>query len=52
MLFTGTLRGNLDPTSAYSDQALCDGLRRCEVLGAVERAGGLGGEVFPRARLE
>jgi ATP-binding cassette subfamily C (CFTR/MRP) protein 4 len=45
VLFTGTLRNNLDPTGAYGDDALRAGLRRCEVLGVVERAGGLGGEV-------
>ena len=47
-LFSGTVRENLDPTSAYSDSELWGVLHKCHLKEVVERLGGLEGDVAER----
>eukprot|EP00051_Salpingoeca_urceolata_P023208 m.390781 g.390781 ORF g.390781 m.390781 type:complete len:204 (+) comp20078_c0_seq21:146-757(+) len=45
VLFSGTLRDNLDPFGEYTDAELWDALRRCALVDAVSEQGGLAGSV-------
>ncbi|WAR19116.1 MRP7-like protein [Mya arenaria] len=49
-LFSGTVRENLDPTRAYSDSELWSVVDKCHLRAAVERLGGLGGDVAERGK--
>ncbi len=44
-IFSGTVRSNLDPFQAYSDETIWAALAECEMKTAVEEAGGLDGAV-------
>ncbi|KAL4237303.1 Multidrug resistance-associated protein 7 [Mactra antiquata] len=49
-LFSGSVRENLDPTKAYSDNELWSVLDKCHLKEAVERLGGLHGDVAERGK--
>ncbi|XP_070181093.1 ATP-binding cassette sub-family C member 10-like [Littorina saxatilis] len=50
-LFSGSVRLNLDPTGAYSEDQLWALLERCHLATVVERLGGLEADVGERGRL-
>ncbi|TRY74419.1 hypothetical protein TCAL_00651 [Tigriopus californicus] len=49
-LFSGTVRENLDPLGLSSEPELWDSLRKSHLITAVERIGGLHGQVDERGR--
>jgi len=45
VMFSGTIRNNVDPFRKYSDEAIWSALDEVEMKGPIEEAGGLEGEV-------